>query len=225
MVRYAGDFVIFAQTEKTINKIFEILEHYLTKRGLVLAEDKTLIIHISDGFDFLGFNCRKYNDQVSHVKPSKNSIKRFVEKIKEICKSSNGSNIGVVINKLNPVIRGTANYWRHVIPKDVFSKMDSYLWWKVYKFLLRLHPNKSKTWIKNRYYPFYYDGKHYGNWIATDPKTGKILEKMVWTPIKRYIMIKHDFSPYDEDKKNTLEIEEQLSVSKLDKSLLEPYVL
>ena len=205
MVRYADDFLIFAQTEKAINKIFEILEPYLTKRGLVLAEDKTRITHISDGFDFLGFNCRRYNDQVSRIKPSKNSINRFVEKIKEICKSSNGSNIGVVINKLNPVIRGTANYWRHVVSKDIFSKMDSYLWWKVYKFLLRLHPNKSKTWIKNRYYPFYYDGKHYGNWIATDPKTGKILEKMVWTPIKRYIMIKHDFSPYDKDKEEYFE--------------------
>ena len=134
MVRYADDFVIFAQSEKTINIVFEILEPYLTKLGLVLAEDKTHITYISDGFDFLGFNCRRYNGQVSHVNSSKNSIKRFVEKIKEICKSSNGNNIGVVINKLNPIIRGTANYWRHVVSKDIFSRMDSYLGGKYINF-------------------------------------------------------------------------------------------
>lgn len=83
--------------------------------------------------------------------------------------------------------------------------MDNLLWWKVYRFLRHLHPQKGAKWIKNRYYPPYDDGKHRGNWIATCPKTGKVLINMAWTPVRRYILIKHDYSPYDKDKKEYFE--------------------
>ena len=202
VVRYADDFLVFAQSKDEIMEAFELLKPYLDERGLILSEDKTHITHISEGFDFLGFNCRRYNDGVSRTKPSKDSIGRFVEKIKDIFKSCHGHNINTLIKRLNPVIRGTANYWRHVVSKEIFSKLDHYLWNKSFRFLRRLHPNKGKRWIKDRYFPFYFDGKHYGNWVLTDPKTDDNLVKMNWTPIRRYIMIKHNYSPYDHDKKD-----------------------
>ena len=202
VVRYADDFLVFAQSKDEIMEAFELLKPYLDERGLILSEDKTHITHISEGFDFLGFNCRRYNDGVSRTKPSKDSIRRFVEKIKDIFKSCHGHNINTLIKRLNPVIRGTANYWRPVVSKEIFSKLDHYLWNKSFRFLRRLHPNKGKRWIKDRYFPFYFDGKHYGNWVLTDPKTDDNLVKINWTPIRRYIMIKHDYSPYDHDKKD-----------------------
>ena len=202
VVSYADDFLVFAQSKNEIMKAFELLKPYLDERGLILAEDKTHITHISKGFDFLGFNCRRYKDNVSRIKPSKDSIKRFKDKIKDIFKSSYGNNVDNLINRLNPVIRGTANYWRHVVSKDIFAKLDYYLWNKVFKFLKRMHPHKNMKWIKNRYFPFYYDGKYYGNWILKDPKSDSHLVKMEWTPIRRYVMIKHDYSPYDRDKKD-----------------------
>ena len=170
VVRYADDFLVFAQSKDEIMEAFELLKPYLDERGLILSEDKTHITHISEGFDFLGFNCRRYNDGVSRTKPSKDSIRRFVEKIKDIFKSCHGHNINTLIKRLNPVIRGTANYWRHVVSKEIFSKLDHYLWNKSFRFLRRLHPNKGKRWIKDRYFPFYFDGKHYGNWVLTDLK-------------------------------------------------------
>ena len=170
VVRYADDFLVFAQSKDEIMEAFELLKPYLDERGLILSEDKTHITHISEGFDFLGFNCRRYNDGVSRTKPSKDSIRRFVEKIKDIFKSCHGHNINTLIKRLNPVIRGTANYWRPVVSKEIFSKLDHYLWNKSFRFLRRLHPNKGKRWIKDRYFPFYFDGKHYGNWVLTDLK-------------------------------------------------------
>lgn len=82
VVRYADDFLIFSQSKDEIMEAFELLKTYLDERGLILSEDKTHITHISEGFDFLGFNCRRYNDGVSRTKPSKDSIKRFVRKSK-----------------------------------------------------------------------------------------------------------------------------------------------
>ena len=168
-----------------------------------MAEDKTFIKHISEGFDFVGFNFRQYKNKdglISINKPSKSSIEKFKMKIDEICKSCYGNNVGVLIRRLNPVIRGTANYWKHVVSKKVFGAMDDYIWHKVYRFLRRLHGNKGKKWIKKRYFPYFNNGRYTGNWILTDPLTGDYLIKMKWTPIRRHIMIKHDYSPYDKDK-------------------------
>lgn len=147
MVRYADDFLIFAQSKEDILKIRDILQPYLDERGLILAEDKTFIKHISEGFDFVGFNFRQYKNKDGLIcinKPSKSSIEKFKMKIDEICKSCYGNNVGVLIRRLNPVIRGTANYWKHVVSKKVFGAMDDYIWHKVYRFLRRLHGNKGK---------------------------------------------------------------------------------
>ena len=199
MVRYADDFLIFAQTKEDINKVPEILKDYLEERGLTLADDKTTITHINKGFNFLGFNCKRNSDNKIHIKPSKESIKKFKEKIKDICILKYGDNVEKLIDRLNPVIIGTANYWRHVESKKIFSSLDHYIWMKVFKFLKRLHPNKPSKWIKEKYFPPYYDGQHYGNWVLTHPKSGKILKHMNWTLIRRFIMIKHDYTPYNKN--------------------------
>ena len=83
--------------------------------------------------------------------------------------------------------------------------MDKYVWTKSFKFLMRLHPKKGKKWIKEKYYPTFNDGKHHDNWILTDPKSDSHLVRMAWFKPKRYIMVKHDYSPYDKDLKDYFE--------------------
>ncbi len=201
VVRYADDFVIFAKSKKKIMKVYELLEPYLSERGLILAEDKTRITHLSKGFDFLGFNCRRYKDGVSRIKPSKESIKKFKEKINEIFRVSHGNNVDTLIFRLIPVIRGTALYWRYSVIYEIFHDMDFHLWNKTYKFLRRMHPNKSWKWIKNRYFTYHTDDYgHVSKWLLKDPKSGRFLMKMSWFKHRDYIMIKHNYSPYDRTK-------------------------
>ena len=83
--------------------------------------------------------------------------------------------------------------------------MDNYIWNKTFNFLGRMHSNKSWTWIKNRYFTSKSDGVHHSNWVLTDPLSGITLELMSWYNPRKYIMIKHDYSPYDSDKKEYFE--------------------
>ena len=168
-----------------------------------LAEDKTKITHILEGFDFVGFNFRRYESRKSviHlVKPSNNSIKSFKSKVAEICKACHGHNVDVLIDRLNPLIRGTTYYWKPSSASKIFSKMDNYIWQKVFKFIKRLHPNKSIKWLIKTYFPIYKENNRINKWILTGPKKGKHLIKMVWTPIKRHEMIKFNHTPYDKFK-------------------------
>lgn len=203
MVRYADDFVIFAKSKEDIEKIYDILEPYLKDRGLSLAEDKTKITHISEGFNFLGFNFRRYNtkDGIIHLnKPSKESIKEFKSKVAEIARQCRGQNVDELIKRLNPLIRGTANYWKPTVAKKIFSSMDHYIWFIVFKFIRRLHSNKGLRWLKKTYFPPYHEKRRLNNWVLTSPKTGERLIQMSWTPIKRHIMIKYNYSPHDKSK-------------------------
>ena len=203
MTRYADDFVIFAKTEEDILKVPEILEPYLVKRGLTLAEDKTKISHLREGFDFLGLNFRIYYSKNGHktlIKPSKESIQKARDKISDIYENMNGNNVDILIEVVNPVIRGIANFWKPYVSKEIFGKMDNFIWIKNSKFLKRLHPKKSKKWIKKKYYPPYNDGKHRDNWVLTGPNNGLHMERMSWYSIRRHTMIKFNYSPYDASK-------------------------
>jgi len=204
VVRYADDFVIFAQNKRDIEAIYEILEPYLEDRGLKLAEDKTKISHILDGFDFLGFNFRRYKNNRGPIhlsRPSKSSIKAFTSKIDEICKEYHGHSVDSLIDRLNPVIRGVANYWKASSAKKIFYKMDYFIWQKILKFIRRLHPKKSFQWLTKTYFTTCDDSQSVDKWILTGPKKGNRLIKMGSIPIKRHVMIEFNNSPYDSSKK------------------------
>jgi RNA-directed DNA polymerase len=84
-VRYADDFIVTAKTEEIAKEVKELIKDFLKERGLELSGEKTLITHIDNGFDFLGWNFRKYDGKLL-VKPSKKSIDKFTEKISETIK-------------------------------------------------------------------------------------------------------------------------------------------
>jgi RNA-directed DNA polymerase len=150
-VRYADDFIITANSEETAREIKELIVAFLQERGLELSDAKTLITKINEGFDFLGWNFRKYNGKLL-PKPSKKSIKRFLESISQTVVTGSAWSQDVLISKLNPIIRGWANYHNSVVSSDIFRILDHKIWELLWKWAKRRHPNKHKNWIVNKYW-------------------------------------------------------------------------
>ena len=124
VIRYADDFVITAASKEILEeKVKPVVVAFLAKRGLQLSEEKTRLTHIDYGFDFLGFNFRKYNGKLL-TKPSKQSIKTFLANVRTLIKSHPTIKTEHLIWLLNPKLRGWANYFRHVVSSKVFSKLD-----------------------------------------------------------------------------------------------------
>ena len=198
-VRYANDFIVTADKRKTLEDIKHMLTGFLEKRGLMLSEEKTLITHISEGFDFLGFNVRKYNGTLL-IKPSPKSQKRFTEKLHEVVfKKNKAVAQQKLIEDLNPVLRGWGNYYSSVVSKTTFSKIDHILTNQLKRWSYRRHTNKSREWIKNKY--FIKVGNR--DWIFgfkyKDCEKGAIftLMKLADIPIRRHVKVKCEANPYD----------------------------
>ena len=167
----------------------------MDKMGVELSSEKTHITDIYEGFDFLGCNIRKYriNEAKSKtlIKPSKDSIKSIKLKIKEVIKSHKGISQEVLIGKLNPIIRGWANYHNGNVAKETFGTIDYYIFEKLWKWAISRHATKGKMWIKNKYW------HRVGNrtWVfKTDDYE---LYNMVSTKIVRHIKIKGEHQVFD----------------------------
>jgi RNA-directed DNA polymerase len=201
IVRYADDFVILCKSQEEAKSMYDKLKPYLEKRGLSLAEDKTKVTHISDGFDFLSFNAKQYKTirgMVLLIKPSKESIKKAKQKIKEIFDRYKGSQVGVIIMKLNPIIRGIGNYWSSSVSKEAFKTIDYYIWIKIRRHLKVMHPKKPWKWIIKKYFSKDIHGISNDKWLLTDKSTKNCqLMKMQWIPIIRHQLIKYKNSPDD----------------------------
>jgi RNA-directed DNA polymerase len=201
VVRYADDFVIVCKTKEEAQTMYEKLKPYLEKRGLTLANDKTKVTHISEGFDFLGFNLRQYkinNGMRLLIKPSKASIRKAKETIKTVFKQMRGKPVRELVMELNPIVRGIGNYYSSQVSKKVYGSLDRYIWIKTRKYLKNLHDKKPFKWIYKRYFKPDYMGASKDKWILTDPHDSKTqLFKMSWTPIVRHAVVKFRNSPDD----------------------------
>lgn len=199
MVRYADDFIITGATKEALeDEVKPLIKEFLKVRGLELSQEKTRITHIDEGFDFLGQNIRKY-DGVILIKPSKKNVKTFLDNVREKVKENKTAKQASLINLLNPVIRGWANYHRHVVAKKTFTSVDHEIWKLLWQWAKRRHPNKGNHWIKEKYF------KKVGNrnWVfSTDssngePKEALKLVKASETPIRRHTKIKAEANPLD----------------------------
>ena len=188
-VRYADDFIVTANTEETAKEIKELIKDFLKDRGLELSDEKTLITHIDNGFDFLGWNLRKYNGKLL-VKPSKNSIDKFTVKISDIIKYGKVWKQEVLIDALNPIITGWANYHQSVVSSEIFQKLDSRIWGMLWHWAKRRHPEKSKHWIADKYW--HSVGRR--KWVFSDGT--KQLRFLSDTKIVRHTKLKLDMNPH-----------------------------
>ena len=196
MVRYADDFVVTGDSKERLrDEVKPVIEAFLADRGLELSKEKTHIVRIEEGFDFLGQHVRKYNGKLV-IKPAKKAVKGLLAKVGGILKRNVSSKTADVIRQLNPVIRGWANYHRHVCSKDTFSHVDWQVWRKVWRWAKRRHPNKRAGWIKDRYFP-----AHGGRqWVFTGVDEGGQEVRLVAaaaTPIQRHVKVQGTANPYD----------------------------
>jgi len=191
-IRYADDFVITGRTPEDLRLVQKDIEKFLNIRGLELSKEKTHITNIRDGFDFLGFNFRKYPNDKVIVTPTKDGIKSFKSKIKEIFKKYNSSSLTMLITKLNPLLRGWANYYRFVNSKVIFSKLDSYIWRKSLNWMKRIHQRReTKKYYKQYFKPF----PNYKSDVLSDGR--QFVYRLSTLPLKEFIKIKSEANPYD----------------------------
>ena len=203
IVRYADDFVCFCETKEDAEQVRKILVEWLKERGLTLSEEKTRMVHLTEGFDFLGFNIRHYPaPQTSRtgwkllIKPSKESVQDVQKKLKGLWQKVQGANAQIVMGQLNPVIRGWANYFRTSVAKEIFNSLDRWMFYKADRHTRRKHPKKSKDWRQQRYWGrFHLDRRD--NWVFGDKQTGAYLLKFSWFSIERHTLVKGRSSPDD----------------------------
>ena len=106
LVRYADDFIVTAKDKETIETVLlPLIREFMAERGLMLSEEKTKITHISEGFDFLGFNIREYKSNGKLLtKPSKDAMKQFCDKVRTKIKSNKSAKASSLIRMLNHMI-------------------------------------------------------------------------------------------------------------------------
>lgn len=202
-VRYADDFICTAKSKETLEKeVLPTIVLFLKERGLELSLEKTKITHIDEGFDFLGFNIRKYGKKLL-IKPSEASIKKVSESIRETIKKLGNTRTEKLIVRLNSIIRGWTNYFRSCVAKEIFNDLDKVIFDSLWRMLKSKHPKKGLHWIRNKY--FTRIGRR--NWCFFCKVKNKGREKTytliqaVRTKIKRHVKIKGKATPFEEDYK------------------------
>ncbi|MEE8058966.1 MAG: group II intron reverse transcriptase/maturase [Pseudomonadales bacterium] len=200
IIGYADDFIVTGVSKEVLeSRVKPAIEDFFAERGLELSKEKTHLTHIDDGFNFLGFNVRKYKGKLL-IKPSKESQKIFLSKLSLIIKKSVGIKTEDMINQLNPKIRGWSNYFRHAVSKETFAYVDKGVFHRLWRWTKRRHPSKSAQWRKRKY--FHHRGLR--NWIffcKTKNKDAKVSNlDLVYasdTKIKRHTKIRGAANPFD----------------------------
>ncbi len=196
-IRYADDFIVTARDKGTLEQILIQIKQWLSTRGLEISEEKTRIVHIDEGFNFLGFNLRQYKGKLL-IKPQKEKVLKFCKEIGNTisqCATWTQKNL---ITKLNPILRGFANYYKGVVSKKTFSyinhRVTQYLW----RWAKRRHPNKGKRWVKNRYFHRVQENEWTFMCKGKDSRGRSknfTLYNVSHTPITRHIKVTGNYSP------------------------------
>jgi RNA-directed DNA polymerase len=195
LIRYADDLLALCHSREQAEQVKARLAAWLAPRGLVFNEDKTAIVHLDDGVDFLGFNVRRYRGKLL-IKPSKAAVKRIRARLTAEMKALRGHNAQMVLIRLNPIIRGWSAYYRHAVSARVFNELDNHVWKLAYKWAKFSHPHKSKHWIIARYFGAF-NSKRRDRWVFGDRDSGAYLLKFAWTKITRHTLVKGWASPDD----------------------------
>lgn len=191
-IRYADDFIVAGDSIETLEKIKTIIKDFLQKRGLELSNEKTVITHISKGFDFIGWNFRKYKNKMI-IKPSKKNIQGIKNKLAKTIKENVASKQSDLIEKLNPIIKGWSNYHQGVCAKKTFNKLDDFVYWQLCCWAKKRHNNKTKKWRLYRYW------HKIGSRKFVFAENDSTLKKFNDTPIVRHYWLNTNKNPYTDE--------------------------
>lgn len=198
-IRYADDFIVTGKSKRLLEEIVKpVVEAFLAERGLSLSEEKTVITHIKDGFTFLGQTFRKHG-RVLHITPSKEGVLALMQKVGMLIKKHVSAPMPFLIKKLNETLRGWANYHRHVVSSEAFSRIDNYVFEQLWRMVRKRHPKKSKKWLYRKYWKVTGRENIFSVIVKTKKGTKKAYQVIRTSSIgiKRHIKIKAAANPYD----------------------------
>ena len=195
LIRYADDLLALCHSREQAEQVKARLAVWLEPRGLTFNEDKTRVVGLDEGCDFLGFTVRRYDGKLL-IKPSKAALVRLRKRLSAEMRALRGLNAEAVLTRLNPIIRGWSAYYRHVVSSKEFNSLDDHMWKLTYKWAKHTHPHKPKRWIISRYFGAFHPARG-DKWVFGDRDTGAYLLKFSWTPIVRHVLVKGWASPDD----------------------------
>jgi RNA-directed DNA polymerase len=199
VVRYADDFIVTARDKESLETAQDPIQAWLSERGLEFSAEKTLITSMEEGFDFLGFNSRHYNGKLL-IKPAKKKVLAFCKRIGEEVKNLNGAKQEDLIRKLNPILRGFANYYKGAVSKETFGYISHRVWQYLWRWAKRRHPNKNTKWVRKRYFKTIKGNRWtFACTISDRRRKDKnfVLYQVAKTAVERHIKVKGDASPDD----------------------------
>lgn len=198
VVRYADDFVISGRSKELLEReVRPVVEAFLRERGLRLSPTKTRVTHIDEGFDFLGWNVRRYGGKLL-IKPSQKNVKAFFDKVRGLVHANRTVTQVKLIQMLNPVLRGWCQYHRSQVAKDAFSRMDNQIFWLLWRWARRRHPTKGAQWVRKRY--FRPVGNRQWAFAAPAPKSAEGVISLLHAnsvKIRRHTKVKAEYTPFD----------------------------
>jgi RNA-directed DNA polymerase len=157
LVRYADDFVVMIAGTKAHAEELKIeVAAVLATMGLRLSPEKTMIVDIDEGFDFLGFRIQRQRQQGSNRRyvytwPSKKSLTSVKAKVKTITLQGTNQMLADLLRQLNGVLRGWTNYFRHGVSHNTFRYVHQFTWLRVVRWLRRKHRRANWKWLRRRY--------------------------------------------------------------------------
>lgn len=204
VVRYADDFVVFTDTREDAEQAKTEAATWLAQRGLALSQEKSKIRDLKEGFDFLGYNVRRYPQPGSktgyklRITPSKDAVKAFRQRLQQEWQVSYGQSIETVVNRMAPILVGWGNYYRNMIYADTFHSLDHWMFRKALHWCKRTHPHKPWHWIVKRYFGAWRKGRK-DKWVFGNSETRSHLPRLQWLPRRNHIIVIHDASPDNPD--------------------------
>lgn len=199
LVRYADDFIISGKSKTLLeNEVLPLVQEFLTERGLTLSKEKTRIVHIEQGFDFLGWNVRRFSGKILN-RPSRKNVKTFYDKVKAVISTMKMAKQENLIMVLNPMLRGWTNYHRSQVASKAFGRMDALVWRALWKWCKRRHHNKGVKWIKAKYFCTTATRDWVFGTVYTNHKGEQHPIDLFYcgtVKIKRHVKIKSDYNPF-----------------------------
>jgi RNA-directed DNA polymerase len=197
------DLAVLCPTKQAAIDAQHLLATWLGTRGLRLSEAKTRIRHLTEGFDFLGFNIRHYPTPHSSrrgykllIKPSKDSIQQIRRKFKALWRQHVGSPTVALINALNLLIRGWSQYFCIGVASEAFTDLDHFMYGRAQRDMKRRHPTKSGWWRTQKYWGWT-GGARQARWVFQDKERHATLRKVAWTRIVRHRLVPKTYAPDD----------------------------
>ncbi len=200
VIRYADDLVATANTRETLEEnIIPAITAFLNARGLRLSAKKSRIVHIDEGFDFLGANVRKYRGKLL-MRPTRENVIGLVRETRSLIRRYRGAKTEHLLYKLNPLLRGWAHQFRHLVAAKTFGYIDRCILRQLWKWARRRHNKKGTRWVKTRYFSTVGNDR----WVfhAQQTRSGQsprtiTLFRMSSLPIRRHIKVRSQARYHD----------------------------